>query len=207
MNTRNVEISFEQARNWYKSSNKELRSLVLQAYTEEELAEPSYLDIRSFEDACNAFRMDIQTTNSIASKIKEYVGSSAAALFKLRIIVKALNARNYISFTDEPEEDYLFYPRIGLTTDNSSDLLKLGIVKHNNQEYFATSIIDVCSNDLYGAGRFTSDKTEAHPNMDTSFLCCANEDIAEYLAAQFGMLIVTALCGDFVDDIIYPEQS
>lgn len=207
MDTRNVKISFEQARNWYKSSNEELKSLALQAYTEEELAEPSYLDIHSFEDACRVFSMDIQATNSIASKIKEYVGLSAAALFKLKIVIKALNARKYISFTDEPENDYLFCPKIVLTTDDSPNLLKLGIVKHNNQEYFASYVIDVCSNEFYGAGHFTSDRTEAHPNMDTSFLCCANRDIAEYLARQFGMLIVTALCGDFVDDIIYPKQS
>lgn len=205
MDTRNIEISFIQARNWYRDSNEELRSLALQAYTKEELEASSYMDIHSLGDACEVLNINATDVKQTWLIIKTHAGLATAALFELKIIVKALNSKNPISFADEPEIGYLHYPRIVLTTNESSSLPKLGIVKYHNQEYIVTYTIDVCSQIFYGAGCFTDDKTEANPNLDASILCCANKDIAEYLASQFGMLIVTALCGDYVDNIIYPK--
>lgn len=47
METRNIKVSLEKAKEWYRSGNSILRELALQAFTEREIKIPSYEEIRS----------------------------------------------------------------------------------------------------------------------------------------------------------------
>ena len=52
METRNVTLTFEKAKEFYNSGNAALKEIALQAYTKEELTIPKFENIKTFEDAC-----------------------------------------------------------------------------------------------------------------------------------------------------------
>ena len=54
MEKRNIQISLEQAREWYDSKNETLRKIALQAFTEEELTEP-----QTFEEVCQKLEIEV----------------------------------------------------------------------------------------------------------------------------------------------------
>lgn len=54
METRNVTLTLDKAKEFYNSGNDALREVALQAFTENELKEVHYTDIKTFEDACYA---------------------------------------------------------------------------------------------------------------------------------------------------------
>ena len=80
METRNISVTLEQAREWYNSKNDTLRTLALNAYTEEEL-ELNYSLIES--------KVDHQVC--VCSYIPRGEGRKFQVLAKLAIIAKYYN--------------------------------------------------------------------------------------------------------------------
>ena len=80
METRNISITLEQAREWYKSGNDTLRTLALNAYTKEEL-EPNY----------NLIESQVDRQVCICPCVPRGEGRKFQVLAKLAIIAKYYN--------------------------------------------------------------------------------------------------------------------
>ena len=105
METRNVTLTLEKAKEFYNSGNAALMEVALQAFTKEELTIPKCQNIKTFEDACRALDMDLPYF-----KVEPSVGNSIAdhlyAICKLDIIRRALNGNWKPSLV----EDIVYYP-------------------------------------------------------------------------------------------------
>lgn len=80
METRNISVTLEQAREWYNSGNDTLRTLALNAYTKEEL-EPNY----------NLIESQVDRQVCICSCVPRGEGRKFQVLAKLAIIAKYYN--------------------------------------------------------------------------------------------------------------------
>jgi hypothetical protein len=198
-----ITITLDQARSWFKSGNKELRELALQAFDKDALV-GSFRDITTFEKACKvlglhhgASDVDFIATISIAS----------AAMFKLNIIRRALNLGYDMHFAKNPRNSFLYYPYNPLVTIpegynyykeqlNSGILQVTGMVKIEGVRYGVLSgyvTYDINS----GLGDFNYQTGVCKCHSDVSFLGCATKEIAKHFGKYFGMLITEAKYGDF----------
>lgn len=78
MEKRNIQISLEQAREWYDSKNEALRRLALSVFTKEELTEP-----QTFEEVCQ--RLEIGELNFHWESLQKEV---AKTMEKTRVSLK-----------------------------------------------------------------------------------------------------------------------
>ena len=105
METRNVTLTLEKAKEFYNSGNDALKEVALQAFTKEELTIPKWQNIKTFEDACRTLGIKLPYL-----KVEPSVGNSIAdhlyAICKLDIIRKALNGNWKPSLV----EGKVFYP-------------------------------------------------------------------------------------------------
>ena len=87
---RNVKITLKKAIEWYNSDDEYLKDLALQGFTKEELIY-NFRDITTFKKACDELGYNY---DDIVSKVKSIaeISKASAAMFKLNIIRKALNA-------------------------------------------------------------------------------------------------------------------
>lgn len=94
METRNVTLTLQKAKEFYNSGNAALKEVALQAYTKEELTTPKYTDIKTFEDACIALGMGLDMVEwdiEHLTRLEGNLGEHLTAIYKLDIIRKALN--------------------------------------------------------------------------------------------------------------------
>lgn len=103
-----ITITLDQARSWFRSGNKELRELALQAFRKDALV-GSFRDITTFKKACEVlgFNHDAMISD---------VSISMAAMLKLNIIRKALNLGYDMHFAKNPMNSFLYYPYNPLVT-------------------------------------------------------------------------------------------
>lgn len=90
MDKRTVEVSLKTAREWYKSGNKALKEVALQAFTEKELTRESFRDIKTFEDAFAYLKNNDICEDLIREYNNSLNGSYSETLCKYRIVVAAL---------------------------------------------------------------------------------------------------------------------
>ena len=95
MESRNISLTLEKAKEWYNSGNEALKEAALQAFTEDELKTMRFSEIKSFEDAYEALGM---SHFEVSEKLEYFYPSfpkdlcnHLAAIYKLDIILKALN--------------------------------------------------------------------------------------------------------------------
>lgn len=77
METRNLKVNIETARNWYNGDDKTLKELALQAFTVKELAK-DFRSIKTFEDACKVLDMDYARLKAYIDISSLYSHASAA---------------------------------------------------------------------------------------------------------------------------------
>lgn len=188
METRNISLTLEEAKEWY-NSNIVLRDIALKAFTKEEL-ECSFNDIKTFADACNVLDISFDANSRIADIIAS-TSKASAAMFKLNIISKALNLGQNLNFAKRSK---LYYPCISLVSEisfylrkkiNSNEMQHIGIVESEGKEYHVIS------------GSAFYDYT-----TNGVFLGCATKEIAQHFSKYFGMLIMEARYDDLPDFII-----
>lgn len=112
MVTRNIPITLEQAKEWFKSNNADLKRIALQAYTKEELTTNNWQNIKTFKDACKALNIEDVLIKSIFYNPDAPI-SHVAAIYRLDIIRKALNGKDWKPKTTKGEVYYpyvRFYP-------------------------------------------------------------------------------------------------
>ncbi len=112
METRNVALTLDKAKEWFNSDCASLKEVALQAFTEEELTKESFEDIKTFEDACNAltlFRSDVHLDIERFEVAEGNLGTQMVAQFKLAIIKRALNGEGW---KPKMTEGSIYYPYV-----------------------------------------------------------------------------------------------
>ena len=194
METRNVTLTLQRAKEFYNSGNTALKEVALQAFTQEELTTTKYTDIKTFEDACIALGMNI---NKVARDLNNLtcleggLGEHLRAIYKLDIIRKALNGTDWkpkmaegniyfvwVRFYKEPSDIPYNKKIIGKFIADGQKYILVGSLK--GTRYFK-GLGSLCS--LYGYG-----VSDAHLGL----LCCKSAEIAQYMSEQFGKLIFDA---------------
>lgn len=202
METRNVQVSLATAREWYKSGNKALKEVTLQAFTEEELKGVSYKEILDFKDACDALGLCYKDELATIKKLKA-ISAHTAAIYGLDIVRKALNGGEIPSLVSGS----VYYPWVRFyPTNNKPDsdtLRRNGYVLADKFTHAGKSYILVggdcnyyCS---YGVGAFGGD--DGGVSANAGLLCCKSREIAQHMSKHFAKLIFEAVYAqyDFVE--------
>ena len=82
-------VTIDEAREMYNSGNKTLKDLALKVFSEDELNQSTYSEIKTFEDAVTVLGMSIDDENSIVNILhkKEKFDPKTLKLFD-RILVR-----------------------------------------------------------------------------------------------------------------------
>ena len=200
-------VTIDEAREMYNSGNKTLKDLALKVFSEDELNQSTYSEIKTFEDAVTVLGMSIDDENSIVNTLKKR-SKAMAAMYKLNIIRKALNLGQNIHLIKSANEDSLVYcpknPFIAKGSTyykNDIEWCRMEIIgRFNNDgiEYFVLNG-DPGISGHSGLAVYDGLICVAHAKTEFAFLGCASAEIAEHFGKYFGMLITEAKYGD-VDD-------
>lgn len=198
---RTIPLSLREAKQWYKGNNDTLKRLALKVFTKEELID-SFVDIKSFKDACDVLNISYNDANYAANCVSR-ISKTSAAMFKLNIIRKALNFGQDLHLTKNPEGSRIYAPfNPIMTTDatyykkelESNKIEIIGNIKNEGIPYKVLG--DACGCGNNGLGGFVSDKRIGIAEGNFAFLGCATKEIAEHFSKYFGMLITEAKYGD-----------
>ena len=196
METRNISLTIEKAKEFYNSGNAALMEVALQAFTQEELT-TKYTDIKTFEDACEAIGLPMYKANAyikaILLKDEVGIGQHLVAIYKLDIIRKALNGNWKPSLV----QGSVYYPYVRFYPAGqearevaSSNNWKLGeSFKADGQKY--TLVGGAYSYyDSYSLDDFSYGYTAIRPTL--GLLDCKSREIAEYIFRYFSKEIFEA---------------
>ena len=194
METRNVTLTLQKAKEFYNSGNAALKEVALQAFTQEELTTPKYTDIKTFEDACLALGMDINKVECNLNNLtclEGGLGEHLAAIYKLDIIRKALNGADWKPKMAEGDIYYGWVRFYKKSSDVPSDKKIIGNFIADGQKYLlARGFGDYWGYD--GLGSFFSGSGYGYSSATLGLLCCKSKEIAQYMSEQFGKLIFDA---------------
>jgi hypothetical protein len=183
-----VDLSLGKAVNWYNSGNKILKELALQAYDESQLSGETWVNIKTFDDACkflNIFGIDEVTKINVPhTLIKEHLN----AIFKIDIIREALNGNKYNS--------EVFYPWVRFYKDVKE-------AEEDCKEYGWTIQSDInINNTLYHVVSGDSySMSEGFINLydnlgatyaDMGLFGCRTKEIAEHMSNYFWKEVIDA---------------
>lgn len=202
MKTYNLEVTIDQAKEWYNSNNETLKALALKCFSEHELLSRPFYNIKTLADACEALDLPFEAITRESKRIYKYSRASSA-MFELNIIRKALNLDQDLKFIKEPNHSYIHYPYNPFTAEsseyyknsNSDAILLIGKVMIEEKIYsiYGNSTGNGgCS----GLGSFSSMHRIGYANSNVAFLGCASKEIALHFSKYFGMLITEAKFGD-----------
>ena len=202
---RNIAITLEKAREWYKSDNKVLKEIALQAFDEKEL-NFDFRDIKTFQDACEALNLDFDVMLDDV-RIISAVSKASAAMFKLNIIRKALNLGQKLFLTKNSTDSDIYYPYNPFITENSTyykSELSYGAMEVIGKIMSKGTIYNVLGGEAVrcgynGLSRFEYSSGVGSAYINVGLLGCASAEIAHHLGTCFGMLITEAKYGDLSD--------
>lgn len=203
MEKRNITVTLDKAREWYNSGNESLREIAVQAFSENEL-KFDFRNIKSLGDACKVLNLNYDEIIVKSCCVKD-ISKSAAALFKLSVIRKALNLGQDLHLTKNPDSSYIHYPYVPFVSEDStffSKELKSGKMKiigkiKSDEKIYNVLGGDVIDNGFRGLGQFH--ETVCYTGADGGFFGCATKEIAKHFSLYFGMLIAEAKYGDLED--------
>lgn len=195
METRNVELTLEKAREWYKKGG-DLKKVALQAFTEEELKGINFQGIICMNDVLTALNICVKEYINTIDMLKRHSKASAAA-FKLNLIRKALNMGHEMDF----QEGKIWYPYIYAVLSKNlyhNHVLEVAKVKIGCNTFILLGGNYTCG--IYkGLSNFNHNNGVANSNANVGFLGCATEEIAQHMSIYFGKEIFEAKYGDTID--------
>lgn len=205
METRNVTINLEKAREWYNSGDTSLREIALQAFNRNELTY-NFKNITTFEKACEALGLNYTVMSGNAEAIAN-ISKASAAMFKLNIIRKALNLGYNLHLTKNLKNSCIYYPYNPFVTENSiyyENGLNSGtmeIIGKIESEGTFYNILNGAPLNGGGAalGGFYSADGVGSASANIGFFGCVSREIAQHFGKYFGILITEAKYGDMVD--------
>lgn len=206
MESRNIALTLEKAREWYNSGSADLREVAVQAYTEEELTTPKFNEIKTFRDACDVLGVSHANFNKMLKgyyieNILKATPASIAAI-KLNIIRQALNKGQKMGLT----KGTIFYPYTPFITRKSTyfnDELRDGSMVEVTQFMSNGEVYRLLGGYAYnggdaGLGYFSSYSGVGYSDANVGFLGCARKEIAEHMSRYFAKEIFEAKYGDLV---------
>ena len=190
METRNVTLTLEKAKEFYNSGNAALREVALQAFAVKELETLKFTDIKTFEDAVkalglNKYDAEIDLEEFDNQRFEGNASKHLKAIYKLNIIRKALNG----DWKPSLVEGKVYYPFVKFYPANkakdaaNSNGWKLG------PSFMADGKKYTLAGDGYycwgapGVGNFL--EIDGHVNANTGLLCCKSEEIAKHMSRYF----------------------
>lgn len=209
METRNITVTLDKAKEWFNSENATLKEIALQAFDKDELTY-NFKNIKSFEDACTALGINYVITSRIINMVGT-VSKASIAMSKLNIIRKALNLGKNLHLT---KSRIYHYPYNLFVTESSSfckreiangEMEVIGKIKSEGTLYnvlggSATNGVNT------GLGSFNPDIGVGFATNTLGFIGCASKEIAQHLGKYFGLLITEAKYGDMVDFEIVKDK-
>ena len=194
METRNVTLTLEKAKEFYNSGNAALKEVALQAFTQEELTTLKYTDIKTFEDAVKALGMDMDNVLCDIGHIETAegkLGKHLTAIYKLDIIRKALNGADWEPKITEGNIYYGWVRFYKKSKDVPSDKKIIGSFYADGKKYLLVGgFRDYGS--YAGLGSFYSVCRCGTLSAHLGLLCCKSAEIAQYMSEQFGKIIFDA---------------
>lgn len=194
METRNVTLTLQRAKEFYNSGNAALKEVALQAFTQEELTTPNYTDIKTLEDAVKALGMDI---NKVACDLNNLtcleggLDEHLRAIYKLDIIRKALNGTDWKPKMTEGDIYYGWVRFYKKSSDVPSDKKIIGNFIADGQKYLLVGGFG--SGGYYGGlSNFDFLYGAGYSVAAFGLLYCKSIDIAKYMSEQFGKIIFDA---------------
>lgn len=207
-----IDVSLNEAKEWYNSGNEALVELAFKAFSKDELTY-NFKDIITFKKACEVLGLNYYII-SIVTKDIFTISKASAAMFKLNIIKKALNLGKDLHLTKDPEDSYIYYPYNPFITKsstyynselNSCEMEIIGKINSEGEEYNVLGG-HADSGGASGLGRFSSLDGVGAAGANFGFLGCANKEIAQHFGKYFGMLITEAKYGDLADFEIIEDK-
>lgn len=200
METRNVKVTLEQAREWYNSGNESLKKIALQAFNVTEL-ENDYKNIKGVSDALAAIPSWEAFGLETAFK---HLGHGMYERVVLSLVAKVMN-KGY-NMNEEGFRPY--YPLIFLLTREEYETNKDGNPLPEKEDVIEVTIRGK-EYVLFGGGAYKSDNALSlitNLKMINSssfvfgnlgnFMACATEEIARHMSIHFTMDIFEAFyCG------------
>ena len=208
-----IDVSLDEAREWFNSRNATLKEIALKAFSKDELTY-NFKDITTFKKACEVLDLDYDDMFYITKNI-DTISKASAAMFKLNIIRKALNLGQDLHLIKNPEDSYIYYPYNPFVTKSSTyyksniNLCKMEIIgkfKCEGEEYNVLSGRAFDGGGLAGLGGFYSNDNVGYVSANIGFLGCANKEIAKHLGKYFCMLITESKYGDLPDFEIVEDK-
>lgn len=194
MDKRNVQIDLNTAKEWYNGDDESLKEIALQAFSEDELFEPHWIKIKTFEDAYDY----LYNHNLYTELLDEFdcaQGDSYTELIcEYRIIVAALtnNKKRYI------DKEIYYYPVVqfcksGCEKNCYGDQI-IGTIKSNEKEW---SVISgrVDNGGTFGPLCLYSDGSLSYSWFPVGFLAVESIDIANHISKYFGKLVFDIKAG------------
>lgn len=209
METRNLTVTLEKAKEWYNSGNESLKEVALQAFSKEELTVFDFTRVRTFEDALTALEYTESTKVYIRNTINDIsmCSKASAAMAQLNIVRKALNLGQNLHFVKNPKDSYIYFPTNPFITKSSNfykeeidsgEIKIIGEIKSEGEEYYVLSgCFDYSCYE--GLGSFFTSTPVGGYDTGCGFLGCASKEIAQHFGKHFGMLITEAKYGDMID--------
>lgn len=196
METRNVTLTLEKAKEFYNSGNAALKEMALQAFTKEELTNTEYTNIKTFEDACKYLGLNMDFVNFTLCNMKVNeggLGDHLTAIYKLDIIRKALNGNWKPSLI----QGSVYYPYVRFYPAGqkareaaSSKSWKLGeSFIADGKKYTLVCGGCVCYN-YDGLSIFGCGYGDVRPSL--GLLGCKSKEIAEHMSLYFSKEIFEA---------------
>lgn len=198
METRNVTLTLEKAKEFYNSGDAALMEVALQAFTKEELTIPEWQNIKTFEDACLALGIDIYRTDydlNCFLSAEGNLGKHLTAIYKLDIIRKALNGTDWKPSLVEGKVYYpfvRFYPAYKAKDAANSNRGKLGPSFIADGEKY-TLVGGGPSYYFCGVGVGGFCMGVGHVNAYAGLRCCKSEEIAQHMSRYFMKEIFEAI--------------
>lgn len=213
MKKRNITVTIDKAMEWFKSGNRDLQEIALQAFNRKELI-CDFRNITTLWGACDVLRLHYPDIVNIIASIEEVSRASAAA-FKLDIVRRALNLGQDLRLAKNPEDSYIYYPYNPFVTKsstfyrdelNSGKMEVIGEIKGEGTLY---KVLGGCFANGGGAGlgNFSSGDGVGSATVAVGFLGCASKEIASHFSRYFGMTITEAKYGDMIKDFEIAESK
>lgn len=198
METRNVTVTLEKAKEWYNSGNRSLKEVALQAFSEKELEAVHFSQITCFKDVCLALRLDYSREVAMCKEIN-IKSKAASASYRLNLIRRALNLGQKMSLV-EGEVWYPYTPFLAKKNSYSKDSGEVRVAKfrYDGDTYTLLGGYATIGSSA-GLGYFFSRDGVALSRALVGFLGCATKEIAQHFGRYFGKDIFEAKYGDLID--------
>ena len=158
----------------------------------------SFKNIKTFKKACEVLDINYNDVNSVIEDIIKFSNStSAATMFKLSIIRRALNLGQDLPFTKNSKNPCIYYPYNPCVNKNST--LYKGQLNSGKMEIIGKIKVGKIECNILGGGTTCCYANLGFYGTHDELLCCASKEIAEHFSKYFGMTITEAKYSNLED--------